>query len=49
MFRTKKKKRTSRSGSDLTEKELVDMKFAIKELENKIAIVEGWRALVTPP
>lgn len=49
MFRTKKKKRTSRSGSDLTEKELVDMKFAIKELENKIAIVEGKRALVRPP
>ena len=49
VFRTKKKKRTSRSGSDLTEKELVDMKFAIKELENKIAIVEGKRALVRPP
>ena len=43
MFRTKKKKRTSRSGSDLTEKELVDMEFAIEELENKI---EGKRALV---
>ena len=43
VFRTKKKKRTSRSGSDLTEKELVDMEFAIEELENKI---EGKRALV---